>query len=263
MSDRLVARRRPGSLVLLLAAACLGGLVVVLAALGGPRTGRGGAADDPTPVLAGRQLWGSCAAGFYARHGETVVLTSSAHCAREGMTAHDPDGRGVRGVFGPAAVLDPCPHAGHTCRPSDMNYLVVATERIPWGRLNQVDLGAGGVRVIAPGTEPLACGDIRPGDRVEINGRDRYRSGTVAEVGEYLHDPAADGDYFPCIVAAADVEVGVGDSGGAVLVRGLPAGVTSRSFGGMLGFTPLAEGLAALGLELCTTPDCDLEPPPD
>jgi hypothetical protein len=57
-------------------------------------------------------------------------------------------------------------------------------------------------------------------------------------------------------MVAARVPVEVGDSGGAVLVRGIPAGVTSRSFGGLLGFTPLAEGLAALDLELCTTPDC-------
>ena len=45
------------------------------------------------------------------------------------------------------------------------------------------------------------------------------------------------------------------DSGGGVLVRGIPAGATSRIFGGWLGFTPLAEGLAQLGLEMCTTPD--------
>ena len=78
-------------------------------------------------------------------------------------------------------------------------------------------------------------------------------------MGEYLHDPAADGDYFPCMIAAADVRVDVGDSA-AVLVRGLPAGATSRSFDGVLGFTPLAEGLLALGLELCTTPDCGIGP---
>jgi hypothetical protein len=82
----------------------------------------------------------------------------------------------------------------------------------------------------------------------------------VAEIGEYLHDPARDGDYFPCMVAVADVGVGVGDSGGIVLVNGVPAGVTSRSFGGALGFTPLAEGLDAMDLELCTTPDCGLAP---
>ncbi len=215
---------------------------------------------DP-PVLAGRQLWGSCAAGFYARRGDTLVLTSSAHCAAEGLTALDPSGRTVRGVFGPGATLEPCPHEAHTCRPSDMNYLVVALDQIPWGRLNVIDMGAGGARVIRPGTEPLSCADIGIGDAVEINGRDTYRAGTVAEKDEYLHDPADDGDYFPCMVAAADVTVGVGDSGGAVLVRGLPAGVTSRSFGGVLGFTPLAEGLAALGLELCTVPDCDLVQP--
>jgi hypothetical protein len=217
-------------------------------------------AGEP-PVLAGRQLWGSCAAGFYGRRDDAIVLTSSAHCASEGMTALDPGGGTVRGVFGPSALLDPCPHEGHTCRPSDMNYLVVASDQIPWGRLNVVDMGEGGERVIAANTAPLSCQDIEIGDAVEINGRDTYRAGTVAESGEYLHDPAADGDYFPCIVAAADVQVGVGDSGGAVLVRGLPGGVTSRSFGGILGFTPLAEGLDALDLELCTTPDCEIAPP--
>jgi hypothetical protein len=223
---------------------------------------RGATPEGDPPVLAGRQLWGSCAGGFYARRGDTIVVTSSAHCAAEGTTATDPDGTGVRGVFGPPAVLDPCPHAAtHTCRPSDINYLVVAPERIPWGRLNIVDLGDGGQRIIAPDTAPLACADVAAGDAVEINGRDIFRAGSVAEIGEYLHDPAADGDYFPCMVASADVEVGVGDSGGAVLVRGLPAGVASRSFDGRLGFTPLAEGLAALDLELCTTPDCGLAAP--
>ena len=61
---------------------------------------------------------------------------------------------------------------------------------------------------------------------------------------------------------AARIRVETGDSGGAVLVRGIPAGVASRSFDGLLRFTPLAEGLAQLGLDLCTTPDCDIAPPP-
>jgi hypothetical protein len=234
-------------------------ITAVAIVLSGNLAGSPPPAGDP-PVIAGRQLWGSCAAGFYARRGQTIVLTSSAHCAGEGTTATSPDGRTVRGVFGPGAVLDPCPHAGHTCRPSDMNYLVVAPDQIPWGRLNVVDMGEGGERVLGSGSAPLSCADIAIGDAVEINGRDQFRAGTVAEVGEYLHDPSADGDYFPCMVAAADIQVGVGDSGGAVLVRGVPAGATSRSFGGILGFTPLAEGLDALGLELCTTPDCGLRP---
>ncbi|HEX6867711.1 MAG TPA: hypothetical protein VF119_02840 [Candidatus Limnocylindrales bacterium] len=242
-------------------------VILVIGVAGGAVVAwQSGAASPPLsgepPVVAGRQLWGTCAAGFYARLGDTVVLTSSAHCASEGTTAHAPDGRTVRGVFGPSAVLDPCEHAAtHTCRPSDMNYLVVAPDQIPWGRLNIVDLGDGGQRVIAGETTPLSCSEVALGDGVEINGRDIYRSGTVAEIGENLHDPASDGDYFPCMIVAADIEVGVGDSGGAVLVRGLPAGVTSRSFGGALGFTPLAEGLVALGLELCATPDCGLERP--
>jgi len=212
---------------------------------------------DP-PVLAGQQLWGACAGGFYARHGDTIVLTSTGHCTSEGTVAYDPDGVTVRGVFGPAARDASCPYPGHTCASSDLNYLVVAPDRIPWGRLNVVDLGTAGYRVIPPGTRPLACADVAIGDLVEIDGRNTYRRGAVAEKGEYLHPE--DGSYFPCMIAA-QIQVGVGDSGGAVLVRGTPAGVTSRSFGGWLGFTPLAEGLAQLGLELCTTPDCGIVPP--
>jgi hypothetical protein len=212
---------------------------------------------DP-PVLAGQQVWGFCAGGFHARRGSTIVVTSSGHCAAPGTVAYEPDGATVRGTFGPPARDPECPHAGHECAASDMNALELAADRIPWGRLNLVDMGAGGYREIAPGTRPLACDDIAIGDPLEINGRDQFRTGVVAEKGENLHDD--DPVYFPCMIAG-DVPVAAGDSGGAVLVRGLPAGVSSRSFGGKLGFTPLAEGLAQLGLELCTTPDCGLEPP--
>jgi len=212
---------------------------------------------DP-PVLAGQQLWGACAGGFYARLGDTIVLTSTGHCTTEGTVAYDADHTTVRGVFGPPARDATCPHAGHTCASSDINYLVVAEDRIPWGHLNVVDLGTAGYRVIPPGTKPLGCDDIAIGDLVEIDGRNTYRNGKVAEKGEYLH--AKDGAYFPCMIGAR-ISVGVGDSGGAVLVRGIPAGVSSRSFSGRLGFTPLAEGLAQLGLELCTEPNCGLEPP--
>jgi hypothetical protein len=212
---------------------------------------------DP-PVLAGQQLWGVCAGGFYARRDDTIVLTSTGHCTSEGTVAYDPDGTTVRGVFGPAARDATCPYPGHTCAASDLNYLVVAENRIPWGHLNIVDLGTAGYRVVAPGTRPLGCADIAIGDLVEIDGRNIYRSGTVAEKGENLHPE--DGAYFPCMIGAR-IPVAVGDSGGAVLVRGIPAGVASRNYSGSLGFTPLAEGLAQLGLTLCTTPDCDLWPP--
>jgi hypothetical protein len=212
---------------------------------------------DP-PVLAGQQLWGYCAGGFYARHGDAIVLTSTGHCTTEGTVANDPDGVTVRGVFGPAARDASCPYTGHRCAASDMNYLIVAKDRIPWGHLNTVDMGTGGYRIIPSGTSPLGCPDVAIGDPVEIDGRNINRTGTVLEKGDYLHPD--DGDYFPCMIAA-DIAVESGDSGGAVLVRGIPAGVSSRSFGGMLGFTPLAEGMAQLGLDLCTTPDCGLSPP--
>ena len=87
---------------------------------------------DP-PVLAGQQLWGCCAGGFYARHGDTIVLTSTGHCTTEGTVAYDPDGTTVRGVFGPAARDATCPYPGHTCAASDLNYLVVARGPHPVG----------------------------------------------------------------------------------------------------------------------------------
>jgi hypothetical protein len=251
-------RARRLLIVALMGVAVVLGAVTIIRAVTQPR--RTTPVYDP-PVLAGQQLWGACAGGFYARHGDTVVLTSTGHCTTEGTVAYDPDGTTVRGVFGPAARDATCPYPDHTCAASDLNYLVVAPDRIPWGHLNEVDLGTAGYRVIAPDTRPLACDGIAIGDRVEIDGRNTYRSGSVLEKGDNLKPAGADGAYFPCMIAAS-IRVGVGDSGGAVLVRGIPAGVTSRSFGGWLGFTPLAEGLAELDLELCTRPDCGLVPPP-
>ncbi|MFI5042905.1 MAG: hypothetical protein ACHQNA_13845 [Acidimicrobiales bacterium] len=213
---------------------------------------------DP-PVLAGQEIWGACAGGFYARRGSTVVLTSSGHCTDPGTVAYDPTGAIKRGVFSLPARDATCPYPGRTCAASDMDYLVVATDQIPWGHLNVVDLGTAGYRVIAPDTQPLTCADIAVGDQVEIDGRGIYRSGTVTDKGQNLYPANEDGAFFPCMIASP-IQVAIGDSGGTVLVRGLPAGVTSRSFGGSLGFTPLAEGLAEMGLQLCTTPDCGLTP---
>lgn len=205
---------------------------------------------DP-PVWAGQNVPGACSGGFYVRQGEAIALTIVAHCAEPGDTLRDTRGRPI-GVFGPRAQLHDCP-AHRFCAPSDFLALVLEDEWIPWGHLNLVDMGAGGYRTIAPGTRPLACGDIHVGDRVEVDGREHYRAGSVTGVGAYAFESDT---IFPCMVTT-DVAVFVGDSGGAVLVNGLPAGVISREIGGRLGFTPLAEGLENLGLTLCTTPDCD------
>lgn len=207
---------------------------------------------DP-PVWAGQSVTSACSGGFYARDDRTLVLTLSAHCSRPGEALHDGDG--LMGVLGPMAELVDCPE-GRFCAPSDFLTLALASDRIPWGHLDLVDMGAGGYRTLAPGTMPLACGDIEVGDRVEINGRERYRTGRVVEIGPYRHETDT---IFPCMVVA-DIDVGVGDSGGAVLVNGLPAGVIARELGTYMGFTPLAEGLQNLGLTLCTTPNCDLSP---
>jgi hypothetical protein len=211
---------------------------------------------DP-PVLAGQMAWPGCAGGVYARTADTVVLTSSGHCAPEGDIALDPDGKGVAGVWGPIDRSASCPYAGHSCAAADMNYLIVAPDRIPWGHLNEIDMGAGGYRVVASGTRLLGCDEIQVDDAVEIDGRGIYRRGRVLEKGEYLKPADQDPLYFPCIVAA-DIQVATGDSGGVVLIRGLPAGVVARRFGDLLGFTPLGSGLAELGLTMCDSPNCGL-----
>ena len=206
------------------------------------------------PVWAGQNVPGACSGGFYARRDKTIVLTIVAHCANPGDTLRDPQGH-VIGVFGPRAELADCP-PGRFCAPSDFLAMDLAPDYLPWGHLNMVDMGAGGYRTIEAGTRPLACGDIGVGDKVEIDGREHYRTGSVIENAPYQN--AVD-TMFPCMVVA-DIPVVVGDSGGAVLVDGAPAGIISRQLGGLLGFTPLAEGLVNLGLTLCTTPDCDLSP---
>ena len=216
-------------------------------------TGRTTARFDP-PVWAGQNFIPACAGGFYARRVSTIVLVISAHCGSPGDTLTD--GKGVIGVLGPRAELADCPE-GRFCAPSDILTLALVPDRIPWGHLNLVDMGAGGYRMIDAATRPLGCSDIAVGDRFEIDGRDHYRSGTVLVIGPYEHETDT---IFPCLIAG-DTTVSTGDSGGAVLVRGVPAGVIARRLDeGHVGFTPLAEGLDNLGLVLCTTPDCDLSP---
>jgi len=51
---------------------------------------------------------------------------------------------------------------------------------------------------------------------------------------------------FQCIVVT-DLPAIIGDSGDPVFVDCRPAGISSQLVGGVLGFTPLAEGLDALG----------------
>jgi len=213
---------------------------------------------DP-PVLAGQMAWTVvlCAGGVYARTGDSIVLTSSDHCAAEGTIANDPDGMGVAGTWGPIARDASCPHEGHICEPSAMNYLIVAADRIPWGHLNEIDMGAGGYRTITPDTRPLECDQISVDDPVETDGRSLYRTGRVLEKSENLKPALLDPIYFPCMILA-NIKVATGDSGGVVLLRGIPSGVAARSFGGWLGFTPLGTGLANLGLTMCDTPNCGL-----
>jgi len=206
------------------------------------------------PVWAGQIVPGACTGGFYARQGNTIVLTIVGHCSTPGATLRDGSGQMI-GVFGPLAQLSDCP-PGRFCSPSDFLAMALAPDRIPWGHLNLVDFGAGGYRTIAAGIKPLACGDISVGARVEVDGREHYRAGQVIASEDYKF---ATDTIFPCMIISNILAV-TGDSGGAVLINGAPAGITSRNIGGYLAFTPLAEGLDNLGLTLCTTPDCGLTP---
>ena len=207
---------------------------------------------DP-PVLAGQPV--ACTAGFYARRGTAIVLTISDHCYDRAHPPLDAAGEAI-GAYGADARRADCP-PGRTCAGADIVELVLDADHVPWGHLNLVDLGAGGYRTIAPDARPLTCDDLRVGAPVETNGRGIHRSGTIVSVAPYAYETDT---IFPCM-AITDIEAGIGDSGGAVLLDGQPAGIAAREMGGKLGFTALGEGLADLGLTLCTRPDCGITLP--
>jgi hypothetical protein len=252
-----------------MSAVLIPGVVVCLLAVGGLKADAAGSAVRVTPiydppVLAGQEAsttWpGWCSGGVYGRHGDQIVLTSSGHCSADGQTDYDAADGSVIGVFGPISEAATCAHPGYRCTASDMNYLIVAPDHIPWGHLNEVDMGVGGYRVIEPGTVPLECKDVHVGDEVEFDGRKIYRAGQVLWQSRYLPPVNLDPIYFPCITVA-DIHAATGDSGGIVLVNGQLAGIASRRSGDLLGFTPLGSGLGELGVTLCDTPDCGLTPP--
>ncbi|HET7029951.1 MAG TPA: hypothetical protein VFI34_05535 [Candidatus Limnocylindrales bacterium] len=207
---------------------------------------------DP-PVLAGQMV--SCTAGFYARRAETIVLTISDHCYDRAHPPVDAGGDAI-GMYGADARRTPCP-AGRTCAGSDIVELVLSPGHVPWGHLNQVDLGPGGYRTLASDARPLSCDDLHEGMSVETDGRTVYRSGRIVSVQPYAFETDT---IFPCM-AVTDMDTAVGDSGGAVIADGAPAGITARAFDGKLGFTPLAEGLEDLGLTLCTDANCGIASP--
>jgi len=235
---------------LLLVAVLLGSLILVA------KTFREYVRTSPVydpPVLAGQVV--SCTAGFYARRASTVVLTISDHCYDRASPPRDATGHLI-GTYGADARRADCP-AERTCAGSDIVELILSPEHIPWGHLDQVDLGPGGYRTTGPDARPLSCADLRVGSTVEMDGRGLYRSGRILGVQPYEF---ATDTIFPCI-ALTDLDTAVGDSGAAVLADGQPAGIAARAFDGKLGFTPLAEGLADLGLTLCTDPNCGMTPP--
>jgi hypothetical protein len=249
------SRRRPHptlrrAVFLVLVVGLLAGLVVIAGAA--RALIRTTPIYDP-PVLAGQMV--ACTGGFYAHRGTTLVLTISDHCYDRANPPRDAVGRQI-GTYGADARRAGCP-AGRTCAGSDIVELILTPDHIPWGHLNLVDLGPGGYRTLEPDARPLSCADLRVGASAETDGRTLYRSGTIVAVGPYAFPTDTN---FPCM-AVTDLDAAVGDSGGAVLVDGQPAGVAAREFGGKLGFTPLAEGLADLGLTLCTEPDCGLSRP--
>jgi hypothetical protein len=194
-------------LVAALAYQAVGSVLIVMRDHAG--TNRTTARFDP-PVWTGQLLPVPCAnGGFYARDQESIVLTISAHCAVAvpGSPWHDADGRLI-GTFGPAPQLPDCPDK-RFCAPSDFVKFELAPDRIPWGHLNLVDLGAGGYRTITQGVHPLSCADIEKGDPVEVNGREHFRTGRVIAIGPYEYESDT---MFPCMIIS-DVQGQHGDSG--------------------------------------------------
>jgi len=165
---------------------------------------------DP-PVLAGQRVAYWCSGGVYARTADgRVVITTTGHCGNEGDQLRTPDeGLLVGEVSAPSGYPCDATHEDKArCTTSDMAYVPLVPSMIPWGRLDLIDMGAGGYRTVAPGTEALSCAQIAIGDMVEINGRKLFRTGHVIDKAPYDHadDP---GTYFPCILGA-DIRVGGG-----------------------------------------------------
>ena len=224
------------------------------------------ASYDPNvrPTGAGRpaNLGGVCSGEVPTpAMGSTIVLTTTALRRRGtgGPTpGNGPSGRGVSsGRAGPGAT---CPYPRTPRAATDLNYAVVAPgSPVLWGHLNGIGPGHGRLPDHPAGTRPLAC--RRHSDR-----RPRWRSTAATSIeaersrkGENHHPEGR--SYFPCMVAAA-IQVGVGDSGGAVLVRGIPAGVTSRRLRRMARVHPVAEGMAELDSNSARRPTADSVPQP-
>ena len=261
-SPTRVGRIRPRRVVLVVVVAILVVMAVSLGRVVVPwitQPQRTTPVYDP-PVLAGQVVSPGCSGGVYARTaaGE-LVITITGHCANAGDPRSMPDGGPFVGYASAPSNWPSCDRPGkNRCTSSDMAYIPLVPDMIPWGHLNLIDLGAGGYRTIEPGTRPLTCADVSRGGHVEISAQGGYREGSI--IGQQANDFPEDGTYFPCITVS-DIDVVSGDSGGTVLVDGTPAGVASRSYAGKLGFTPLAEGLEEMGLTMCDTPDCGLQPP--
>ena len=205
------------------------------------------------PVLAGQPV--SCTAGFHARRGETIVLTISGHCFDRAHPPLDAAGQAI-GTYGAEARSADCP-TGRTCAGSDIVELVLRRTTSRGATSTSSTSAQAATGRSRSDARPLSCADLHEGASVETNGRGVHRSGTIVSVAPYAYETDT---IFPCM-AVTDLEAAIGDSGGAVLLDGQPAGIASRQFGGKLGFTALAEGLADLGLTLCTDPDCGIAPP--
>ena len=127
------------------------------------RPRRATAVYDP-PVLLASSSGDACAGGFYARHGDTIVLTSTGHCTKRG---HRRLRRGPRD--GPRRL-----RPGRTRRhvPVSQEEVRIVRPELPRGRRGPHPVGPserggpghGRLRVIPAGTRPLVS-DIAIGDR--------------------------------------------------------------------------------------------------
>ena len=129
--------------------------------------------------LAGRQLSGALRRAASSPARRTVGRTSAARLRSEGTTAWEPDGRSS-GLFGPAALLEPCPHeAAHV--PPVRHELPRRGIQTAWpGASNHEDMIEGGMRAIEPAGD-LSCPDIESATPSRSRAR-RLPPGTTAEV---------------------------------------------------------------------------------
>ena len=112
----------------------------------------------------------------------------------------------------------------------------------------------------APTRRRSACDDIAIDDPIELNGRNVYRTGRSPRRAS-TSTPSSRTARTSRACSRHGSRSGRATPAAWCSSAGFPRASRRAASAGTSASRPLAEGLAELGLDLCTTPDCGLTPP--